>query len=126
MLMTLPSAKPAALTYADSMTRDLNRAAQNALTRGVPYGFGLSEGSYAVYRFEDEVWTSVFEGKPAAPVTAAMKIEGAVTPLRPAGTPSVIFEPTGMNAPFSVTLSADDVRFEVITDGAGKTVMRAR
>lgn len=124
VLMTLPSAKPPALVYADSMTRDLNRAAQNAMTAGSPYGFGLSPSGYSIYAFENEVWTPVNSADTEGSVAAALEIEGAPVKDLPESGPLIVFEPTGMNRPFSVMVSGDKARFEVIADGAGKTVMR--
>ena len=126
VLMTLPSAKPAALTYADAMVRDLNRAAQNSLTRGEPYGFGMTQAGYTVYAFREEAWEAVNAGAPAGKIDAVLTIEGRKAKLPETAAPIIVFEPTGMNVPFSVLLTGDQARLEITANGAGAIEMVQR
>ncbi len=124
--MTLPSPEPAALTYGDQMTRDLNRAAQNSLTQGEAYGFGLTQKGYVIYAYRSELWDDVIEGAPGAGVAAQMTVEGRKAKLPEAPAPMIVFDPTGVNVPFSILLSSGKMRFEITADGSGKITGETR
>ena len=124
--MTLPSPKPAALTQGEQLTRDLNRAAQNSLTTGAPYGFGMSKTGYGIYAYREELWDLAGEVTWDAGLTPDLTLENVPVKLRDTLAPMVVFEPTGMNAPFSVMLSGEDARFEIISSGAGAITFEPR
>lgn len=117
VLMTVPSRKPAALVYADDMTRSLNRAAQSSLTQGQAYGFGIGRSGYAIYTYKNELWDDVSAGEAPQGASLELSVEGRRSKLPDEPQPAIVFDPAGLMPVFTISISDEGERFEITSDG---------
>ena len=123
VVMTLPREKPAIDAQAQTLTSSLNAASQSSLVTGRPFAFGLSKDQFAVFEFEDGEWVQrQLMDRPDA-LSVDLRKNDIRIKLSEEIVPVVVFEPTGLSTPFSLTLTQGR-RTEVLSStGDGRVIL---
>ena len=123
VVMTLPREKPAIDVQAQTLTSSLNAASQSSLVTGRPFAFGMSKDQFAVFEFEDREWVQrQLMDRPDA-LSVDLRKNDIPIKLSEEIVPIVVFEPTGLSTPFSLTLTQGR-RTEILSStGDGRVIL---
>lgn len=118
---------------AQALAARVKLASQESILEGVPTGLRVTPEGYAFYSLRDGVWSEVtsapaFQRRTWRAGVAAELMRTANTastgPDRKVVVPDVVFDPTGMASPFTVSLSESGARFAVEHTAKGEVVVR--
>jgi general secretion pathway protein H len=112
--------------------------AQESIITGAPMGLRLSAEGYAFYRMEDGAWVQVSDERAFRRQTwragVAASITGQAANRQPPATvlatdapvtPNVVFGPTGIATPFTVSLTEKEETYVVSNAEKGEVVVHA-
>lgn len=120
VILSLPDEKPPALTQSDSLLTALNRASHSSLLTGETTALGVSETGYAIYSYQGEDWVITQSGDWADSLRVSFAKQGTTVKLTKTLAPVIIFEPTGMSTPFTLTLRDDETQRSLTSLGDGR------
>lgn len=115
VVLTLPDPRPAVATEAERFAARLVRAREEAILTNRSVAVEASANGYAFSTFDGLQWTPLAEG----PFRAEDWSEGAtVSPAEPAV--RVVFDPSGVADPATLTLAREGRSRTISVDGAGE------
>lgn len=115
VVLSVPDPKPAVAVEAERFAARLVRAREEAILGGKSVGVETTARGYEFSTFDGETWTPLTDG-PFGPETWA---EGSI--VSPSGAPvRVVFDPSGVADPATLTLARDGRSRTVAVDGAGE------
>ncbi|MFC7379436.1 GspH/FimT family pseudopilin [Brevundimonas sp. GCM10030266] len=115
VVLTLPDPRPAVATEAERFAARLVRAREEAILTNRSVAVEASANGYAFSTFDGLQWTPLGEG----PFRAEDWSEGAtVSPADPAV--RVVFDPSGVADPATLTLAREGRSRTISVDGAGE------
>ncbi len=115
VVLTLPDPRPAVATEAERFAARLVRAREEAILTNRSVAVEATAQGYAFSTFDGLQWTPLAEG----PFRAEDWSEGAtVSPAEPAV--RVVFDPSGVADPATLTLAREGRSRTISVDGAGE------
>lgn len=120
VIMNIPPSKSQAQIQAERLTRDLNAMVQNGLISGEVRGFGLTEKQFSFYAYNGEEFVPAGSGNWSDVLRPELVREGQKLKLPEELSPQIIFEPTGLNDPFTLGLSGPQSSYELRSEGKGR------
>jgi len=134
VVLTLPTGGGSLRDDARALAAQLKLASQESIIRGAATGVVISPEGYAFYRLQAGKWTAFTGERVFQPrtwrkgVIADVARTANIAPRAPgeekAVLPSLVFDPTGVTAPFAVSLAEKDERFEIVTNAKGEVLVR--
>lgn len=120
IIITAPTGKPPVVALSDTLVSALNRAAQTSIITGEPQAFGASKTAHALYRFSDGRWIAQTQESWPKAITAVLEREKRVLALSDEVVPLIVFEPTGLSTPFTLSLSSEGTIMQLGSTGNGQ------
>lgn len=118
VVLAMPDPRPAVGAEAERFAARLVRAREEAILSNRPVAVEASVAGYAFSAFDGDGWTPLTEG----PFGRETWETG--TTLSPGGEPvRVVFDPTGVAEPATMTLGRDRRTRTVTVDGAGEVTL---
>ncbi len=115
VVLSVPDPRPSVAEDAERFAARLSRAREESILSNRPVAVEATQAGYGFQAFDGARWSALDEG-PFGPETWT---EG--TMLAPSGEPvRVVFDPTGVAEPVSLTLTRDRNSRTVTVDGAGE------
>jgi general secretion pathway protein H len=115
VVLSVPDPRPSVAADAERFAARLVRAREEAILSNRPVAVATSAEGYGFSVFDGAGWSALEEG----PFKAETWTEG--TTVSPSGEPvRLVFDPTGVAEPASLTLSRDGRARSVTVDGAGE------
>jgi general secretion pathway protein H len=135
VVLTVPMGSASLRDDARVLAARLKLASQESVMKGAATGALISPEGYAFYRLQNGKWIEVTDERAFARQVWRKGV--AVETLRAANAPSVsasrdkkavvpnvVFDPTGMTTPFSISLAAQGERWSVTDTANGEVVVR--
>lgn len=115
VVLSIPDPRPSVAAEAERFAARLTRAREEAVLSNRPVAVEATVVGYGFSVFDGAVWSTLAEG-PFGPETWAPG-----TMVEPSGAPvRLVFDPTGVVEPATVTLTRDRNSRTVTIDGAGE------
>ncbi len=115
VVLSVPDPRPSVAEDAERFAARLSRAREESILTNRPVAVEASQAGYGFQVFDGARWSALING-PFGPETWT-----AGTTLAPSGEPvRVVFDPTGVAEPASLTLTRDRNSRTVTVDGAGE------
>jgi len=115
VVLSVPNPKPAVAAEAERFAARLVRAREEAILGNRPVAVEATARGYAFWTFDGAEWTPLADG-PFGPETWT---EGST--VSPSDTPvRVVFDPSGVADPATLTLARDGRSRRIAVDGAGE------
>jgi general secretion pathway protein H len=135
VVLTMPVGGGSLRDDARALAAKAQLAAQESIITGAPTGLLVTPEGYAFYRLQAGQWTEwtgerAFQRKVFRPgVVADLRRTGNAAPRSAAPkvkiTPSVVFDPTGVVAPFSVSLVEKSETYVISNNDRGEVAVHA-
>lgn len=122
LILTLPQAKSDLDRFGQTLLKDFNRHAQNAVLTGQTHGIELSVSDYRLTRFENGAWqTTTIRHWPEQ---SRIEFITDTIPLPLTQTPHLLifFEPTGLSSTFRLNLHGIDNSYSLDSKGDGRII----
>lgn len=117
VVLSVPDPRPSVSEDAERFASRLGRAREEAVLTNRPVAVETTVSGYAFSTFDGAAWSPLTDG-PFGPEAWGDGLSVAPTePLR------VVFDPTGVAEPASVTLSRDGRATRIAVDGAGEVTI---
>lgn len=117
VVLSVPDPRPSVAADAERFAARLSRAREEAVLTNRPVAVETTAAGYGFSAFDGSEWTPLTDG-PFGPETWSDGL--TVSPAEPA---RVVFDPTGVAEPASLTLSRDGRTARVEIDGAGEVTL---
>ena len=114
VVLSVPDPRPSVAEDAERFAARLSRAREEAVLTNRPVAVETTASGYGFSSFDGAEWSALTEG-PFGPETWSDGL--TVSPADPA---RLVFDPTGVAEPATVTLSRDGRASRVEIDGAGE------
>jgi len=119
----MPATKTESETQAETLVRELNALSQQALISGEIRAFGLSESDYGLFRYDGSEFRPLANRAWVDDFRPAMTRDGAKLKLTEDVTPLILFEPTSVNTPFTLSLSGSRHSYNLVSEGDGRVTL---
>lgn len=123
VIMNVPNPKSETQIEAERLARDLNAMVQDGLISGEVRGFGLTEKQFSFYTYNGEDFVPAGGQNWPDRIKPQLRREGQELELPDEVSPQIIFEPTGLNAPFVIDMSGPNARYELRSEGKGRILL---
>lgn len=121
VILNIPTRKDDAVKdYGDTLLLSLNRTAQESLLTGQVHAFEPMRDGYRFSVFDGEVWQAGAEINWPDNSRIIFTKETARIDLPKTYTPLILFEPTGGNTPFTLSLQSRDKSYRLASTGDGR------
>ena len=117
VVLSVPDPRPSVAEDAERFAARLSRAREEAVLTNRPVAVETTASGYGFSSFDGAEWSSLTEG-PFGPETWSDGL--TVSPADPA---RLVFDPTGVAEPATVTLSREGRASRVEIDGAGEVTI---
>lgn len=117
VVLSVPDPRPSVAEDAERFAARLSRAREEAVLTNRPVAVETTAAGYAFSAFDGAEWSPLTEG-PFGPESWSDGL--TVAPAEPV---RVVFDPTGVAEPATVTLSRDGRTARVEIDGAGEVTL---
>ncbi len=123
VVFNMPPSKTESEKQAEQLVRELNALSQQALISGEIRAFGLSETNYSLFRYDGSQFTPLTSGEWVDDFRPSLTREETKLKLTEEVTPLILFEPTSINTPFTLTLSGSQYNYDLTSEGDGKVAL---
>ncbi|WP_298743168.1 GspH/FimT family pseudopilin [uncultured Brevundimonas sp.] len=117
VVLSVPDPRPSVAEDAERFAARLSRAGEEAVLTNRPIAVEATAAGYGFSAFDGIAWSTLDEG----PFGPARWNEGVS--MSPAGPVRVVFDPTGVAEPATLTLSRDGRAARIDVDGAGEVTI---
>jgi general secretion pathway protein H len=117
VVLSVPDPRPSVAEDAERFAARLSRAREEAVLSNRPVAVETTAAGYGFSSFDGADWRALDEG----PFGSERWSDGVS--VSPAGPTRVVFDPTGVAEPATVTLSRDGRASRVEVDGAGEVTI---
>lgn len=128
-VMNMPPPTDVIETKLKRLTAQINAAAERAIINGNSTAFGVTQGGYQIFQYQDQNWQSMATGlwdegnkNQAGHVEIELEKQGNILPLSSDSRPQIIFEPTGIYAPFVIKVGKDQISYTITSQDDGSVV----
>lgn len=104
VVMTFPADDSDVSDRAQLLVRDVNVASRQALLSGQPTAFGVSQTGYGLFNYQDGTWLPPRETDWPEDARITFVIGSERVKLTEDLLPLIIFEPTGMAEPYTLSV----------------------
>lgn len=123
VVMSLPEKKSPVKAQAETVVNALNAIIQDGLVSGEVRGFGVSETHYALYQYDGTTFNIVEQRVWGNDIEPALSINSRAVKLPEKLSPQILFEPTGVNRPFQLSLLGSQDSYGVSSQGDGRAIL---
>ncbi|MEY4555317.1 MAG: hypothetical protein RL093_436 [Pseudomonadota bacterium] len=118
VVLSVPDPRPSVAEDAERFAARLSRAREEAILSNRPVAVETTPAGYAFMVFDGSRWSALDEG-PFGPETwtAGTRVEPSSAPVR------IMFDPTGVAEPASMTLTRERNSRTITVDGAGEVTL---
>lgn len=117
VVLSVPDPRPSVAEDAERFAARLSRAREEAVLSNRPVAVEATAAGYGFSSFDGADWTALEDG----PFGQKQWSDGVS--VSPAGSTRVVFDPTGVAEPATLTLSRDGRASRVEIDGAGEVTI---
>lgn len=117
VVLSVPDPRPSVAADAERFAARLGRAREEAVLSNRPVAVEATAAGYGFSVFDGAAWATLTDG----PFGPELWSEGVS--VSPAGPLRVVFDPTGVAEPATVTLSRDRRAVRIAVDGAGEVTI---
>lgn len=123
VVMNMPSKKSPTRTEAENLVKAINGLIQDGLISGEIRALGVSETEYAFYQYDGTDFEILRQGAWQDDTKPSLSINNNRIPLPENLSAQIIFEPTGINTEFRLSLSGRDDSYDIMSKGEGRADM---
>ncbi len=117
VVLAVPDPRPSVAADAERFAARLSRAREEAVLTNRPVAVEMTAAGYGFSVFDGAAWSALTDG-PFGPETWSEGV--SVSPADPV---RVVFDPTGVAEPATLTLSRDGRASRIAIDGAGEVTI---
>ncbi|HYC75155.1 MAG TPA: GspH/FimT family pseudopilin [Brevundimonas sp.] len=117
VVLSVPDPRPSISEDAERFAARLSRAREEAVLSNRPVAVEATAAGYAFSTFDGVEWSPLTDG-PFGPEAWSEGVS-----VSPAGPVRLVFDPTGVAEPATVTLSREGRASRIAVDGAGEVII---